>query len=88
MRAITREWLACAADDLAAARVLLAQEDLTNMAAFHAQQAVKGSERVPDAMEGGSPWPRISIVTPSYNQGQFMDETTRSMLLHGCPNLG
>ena len=41
MRAITREWLACAADDLAAARVLLAQEDLTNMAAFHAQQAVE-----------------------------------------------
>jgi HEPN domain-containing protein len=41
MKAITREWLARAADDLATARVLLAHEDLTNMVAFHAQQAVE-----------------------------------------------
>ena len=39
MKAITREWLDRASDDLAAARLLLSQEDLTNVVAFHAQQA-------------------------------------------------
>lgn len=42
---------------------------------------------MPDVMPDGSSWPRITIVTPSYNQGHFIEETIRSVLLQGYPNL-
>lgn len=40
-------------------------------------------EEAPDNFE----YPRISIVTSNYNYGHFLEETIRSVLLQGYPNL-
>jgi hypothetical protein len=45
------------------------------------------SSQLPETMPDGRPWPRITIVTPSYNQGQFIQETIRSVLLQGYPDV-
>lgn len=42
---------------------------------------------LPPTMPDSSPWPRISIVTPSFRQAPFLEETLRSVLLQGYPNL-
>ncbi len=32
-------------------------------------------------------WPKITVITPSFNQGCYLEETIRSILLQGYPNL-
>jgi len=48
---------------------------------------IEESPQLPETMPDGSLWPKISIVTPSLNQVQFLEETIRSVLLQGYPDL-
>jgi glycosyltransferase involved in cell wall biosynthesis len=45
------------------------------------------STTLPATMPDGRAWPRITVVTPSFNQGAFLEGTLRSILLQGYPDL-
>lgn len=54
------------------------------------RDAFKGNKNdltLPPTLPGGSPWPRISIVTPSYNNAKYIDDTIVSVFLQGYPNV-
>jgi len=42
---------------------------------------------LPEALPSGRPWPRISVVTATLNQGPFLEETLRSVLGQDYPDL-
>jgi hypothetical protein len=47
----------------------------------------EGSRQLLDQTKGPREWPRLTIVTPSFNQGRFIEGAIRSILLQGYPNL-
>ena len=50
--------------------------------------AVDGGKRYRSGvMTEDQPWPRITVITPSFNQAPFLEAAIRSVLLQGYPDI-
>ena len=75
------------------------EQDLQNMLLTFWSEIVSGDERpdrwpwrgrsstTPKGRLDGQQWPRISIVVPTYNQGNYIEETLLSIINQGYENL-